>query len=209
MKAVTIIPARGGSKGIPRKNLIALCGVPLINYAISASIASNVHETWVSSEDNEILSVASAAGANIIRRPDELATDTASSESVLLHFAAQVDFDILVFLQATSPLVIPEDINRGLTLMHKYDSVVSVTENNQFTWTGRIPNYDVYKRKRRQEIEQSYLETGSIFITTKNALISSKNRISGEIGLLEVPRNRSFDIDTHEDLELIRSLINE
>jgi CMP-N,N'-diacetyllegionaminic acid synthase len=209
MKVVTIIPARGGSKGIPRKNLITLRGKPLISYAISASIASNVHETWVSSEDNEILSVASAAGAKTIRRPDELATDTASSEGVLLHFAAQVDFDILVFLQATSPLIIPEDINRGLLLMQKYDSIVSVTENNQFTWTGGIPNYDPYNRKRRQELEQSYLETGSMFITKKSALISSENRISGQVGLLEVPRNRSFDIDTYDDLEIIKALINE
>ncbi len=97
-KIVSIIPARGGSKRIPKKNLIKINGKPLIYYMIKASLESKVDETWVSSEDDEILRVAKKYGAKIIKRPEELATDTSSSESVLLHFADNCSFDILVFL---------------------------------------------------------------------------------------------------------------
>jgi N-acylneuraminate cytidylyltransferase len=206
-KAVSIIPARGGSKGIPRKNLVDVNGKPLIAYTIEASVASNVQETWVSSEDDEILATAERYGAKALRRPGEFATDTASSESVLLHFAEHVDFDVLVFLQATSPLVIADDINRSVDLLNEYDSVLSVTEFTQFVWINGAPNYDINNRKRRQDSEPAYLETGSLFATTRTALLESKNRLSGRIGYCVVPKIRAFDVDSYDDLQLVRYLI--
>ena len=168
---------------------------------------SDVDETWVSSEDNEILNVSEKYNARIIERPNNLASDTATSESVLLHFAQNVDFNILVFIQATSPLISFTDINNGIRLMKKYDSVLSVTGLTQFIWSDGKPNYDINNRKRRQETSDTFLETGSFFITTRDNLLKSKNRISGNIGFCEIPRIRSFDIDTYDDLNIVRKLM--
>ena len=102
MKVVSIIPARKGSKGIKNKNLIDLCGKPLINYSLEASLKSLVEETWVSSDSEEILEISKNLGAKTIKRPKELCNDDSSSESALIHFAKNVDFDILVFIQCQS-----------------------------------------------------------------------------------------------------------
>ena len=206
-KIVALIPARGGSKGIPGKNLVEVSGKPLIYYTIKAALESKVDETWVSSEDDEILKVAHQCGAKTLRRPMELATDTATSEEVLLHFADNVYFDILVFLQATSPMCIAEDIDRAIEMMKEYDSVLTMTELTQFVWFGGKPSYDLSRRKRRQDCEKTYLETGALFVTTRENLMKSKNRLSGKIGFCIVPKYRSFDVDTYEDLEIIRRLM--
>jgi len=208
MKIVTLIPARGGSKGIPRKNLIDIHGKPLIYYTIKAARDSNVDEVWVSSEDEEILEVAKAHGAKTIKRPAALATDTATSESVLLHFAENVDFDIIVFLQATSPMTTAEDINKAIEMMDTHDSVLTVSELTQFIWFDKKPSYDLSNRKRRQECEKTYLETGALFATKRENLLKSKNRLSGNIGFCMVPKLRSFDIDSYEDLEVIKRLLS-
>lgn len=207
MKKVTLIPARGGSKGITRKNLIDIHGKPLIYYTIVASLDSSVHETWISTEDDEIFDVAQDIGAQVIRRPKDLATDEASSESVLLHFASKIEFDTLVFLQATSPMTTSDDINNGLELMENYNSVIGVTSISQNVWIDKSPTYDIYRRRRRQDKEKVYIETGSIFITSREELLRTKNRISGEIGFVEIPNSRSFEIDTYDDLELVRKLM--
>ena len=191
-KIVSIIPARGGSKGIPRKNLIDIAGKPLISYSIKASLNSVVNETWVSSEDNEIIDVAKRYGAKTLLRPKKLATDLASSESVLTHFIQQVDCTIIVFIQPTSPLITSEDINKGLDLLNNYDSVISVTELTQFIWEDGKPNYDIHNRKRRQDLAKTFLETGAFFITTKDRYYNSKNRISGNVGFCEVPKDKIF-----------------
>jgi len=134
MKIVSIIPARKGSKGIPNKNIIDLCGKPLIYYAIKASTQSIAEETWVSSDSEEILNISKNFGAKTIKRPSEFSDDNATSESALLHFAENVDFDILVFIQCTSPLIEFNDINRGVEKMKKFESVLSVTETKQIIW---------------------------------------------------------------------------
>jgi len=207
LKIVTIILARSGSKGIHNKNLIKINRKPLISFSIIASVNSKVNETWVSSDSEEILKVSKRYKAKTIIRPKKYATDYATSESALLHFASKINFDILVFLQPTSPLVKSHDINKAINMMKKYDSVISVSKINQFVWTNNKPNYNINNRKRRQNNFESYLETGSIFVTKRKNLLKSKNRISGKIGFLEVPRARSFDIDTYEDLNIIKKLI--
>ena len=207
-KSVTLIPARGGSKRIPRKNIVDIGGKPLIAYAIEASIKSNSTETWVSTEDDEIAKISRKYGAKVIKRPDEIATDNATSESALLHFTKEINaFDIIILLQATSPFVQDSDINKALMLMEKYDSVISVSEFDHFLWTGSKPMYDINNRPQTQSLEQRYAETGSIFVTTKKGLLKSQNRINGEVGFVKVPKWRSIDIDSYDDLELARKIM--
>ena len=208
MKFVTLIPARGGSKEIPKKNIIDINGKPLISYAIEASIKSDSHETWVSTDDEEIARISREYGAKVIKRPKEISTDNATSESALLHFTEEIkDFDILIFLQATCPFVEYSDINKALVLIKKYDSVISVSRLDQFIWSDSGPMYDINNRERRQCREQTYVETGSIFVTTRQGLIKSKNRVNGSVGFVKVPKWRSIDIDTYEDIEFVRKLM--
>ena len=208
MKIVSLIPARKGSKGIKNKNLIDLCGKPLIQYSIEASINSLVEETWVSSDSDEILEISKNLGAKTIKRPKELSEDNSTSESALLHFAKNTDFDILVFIQCTAPFVKSNDINQGIEKMRSFDSVVSVTETTQLFWDSNGPLYDINNRLRRQNSVKRYLETGSFFITTKKKLMEFNNRLSGNIGFVEIPKFRSFDIDDYNELRLVKAIIN-
>ena len=210
MKIVSIIPARGGSKGIPLKNIIELDGKPLISYTIEASKQSNVDETWVSTDSNDISSVSMLYGANVIDRPYEISTDTSQSEETLLHAAYQVDFDILVFIQPTSPLITSEDINKGLEMMDEYDSVFSVTKEHWIPrWTMDVKpfEWEINNRPMRQDKPETYIENGAFYITKRKNLLESKLRYSGKIGVVEMPLSRSFQIDTQEDLELMEKLI--
>lgn len=208
MKIVSLIPARKGSKGIPNKNLVDLSGKPLIAYAIEASKKSLVNETWVSSDSDEILNISKKLGAKTIKRPLEFSNDTATSESALLHFAENLDFDILVFIQCTVPLIKSKDINTGLEKIKKYDSIVSVSETHQFFWDSKGPLYDINNRTRRQDSVKRYIETGSFFITSKKSLLKFKNRLSGKIGFVKIPKYRSFDIDGYDDLKIIETFMN-
>ena len=207
MKIVSLIPARGGSKGIPNKNLIKILGKPLIQYALETSFKSRVNETWVSSDSKKILNFSSKQGAKVINRPKNISGDKASSEQALLHFSKLIDYDIIVFIQCTSPLINFKDVNKGIHKMKKYDSIVSVSETSQYFWNSDGPLYDLNKRNRRQVDKKRFLETGGIFITTRENLLKTKNRLSGKIGYLQIPKKRSFDIDSYEDLELVKLLI--
>ena len=206
-KIVSLIPARKGSKGISNKNLIDLCGKPLINYAINASKHSLVDETWVSSDSDEILSISKNLGAKTIKRPGQISDDNSTSESALLHFAENIDFDILVFIQCTVPLIKSKDINQGLKQINIYDSVVSVSETHQMFWDAKGPLYNIDNRLRRQDSVKRYIETGSFFITSRKNLLKFKNRLSGNIGFVEIPKYRSFDIDNFDDLKLVEAIM--
>tara|TARA_B100000287_G_C20642640_1_gene784067 strand:- start:1102 stop:1764 length:663 start_codon:yes stop_codon:yes gene_type:complete len=212
MKIVSITLARGGSKGVPRKNLFPLNGKPLIYYAINASKNSNVHETWVSTEDEEISKVSKMYGAEVIKRPLNMAADDSKCESALLHFAENVDFDILVYIQTTSPMVLKEDINRGISMIQSgyYDSVFSVCKEHWIPrWTLDVKpiDWNTKHRPRRQSIEPKYVENGAFYITTKNNLLKSGLRYSGKIGVVEMPFSRSFQVDTEDELKVIEKLI--
>ena len=207
-KIISLIPARKGSKGIPNKNIINLSGKPLIHYAIQASKQSIVEETWVSSDSDKILNISKKLGAKTIKRPKEISGDNASSESALIHFAEKVEFDILVFIQCTSPLVKPQDINRGIEKMKNFDSIISVTETHHMFWNAKGPLYDINNRERRQDSIKRYLETGSFYITSKKNLMKSQNRLSGKIGFVEIPKHRSIEIDNINDLKTAELMIN-
>lgn len=210
MKIVSLIPARGGSKEIPDKNIINLKGKPLIYYTIQASKNSSVDETWISTNSSKISVISEGYGANIIKRPNKISKDDSKSEEALLHFAERVDFDILVFLQATSPLLTSEYINIGLDMMKKYDSVFSVTREHwipRWNKKHKPDGWDIQKRPMRQDIEEKFLENGAFYITKKQSLLKSKLRYSGKIGMVEMPLNLSFQIDTQDDLELVGKLL--
>lgn len=203
-----LIPARGGSKGIPKKNLVDIAGQPLISYSILAALRSQfIDNVYVSSDDPEILTVACKYGAKSILRDPSLATDTISTEPTLIQFCELSSADYIVLCQATSPLVNSADIDNGIHLLDSYDSVVSVCALTQFTWSTSGPDYDINNRMRRQDLPSRFLETGSFFISSRSAIISSQNRISGSVGMALVPKYRSLDIDDYDDLELVRSIV--
>lgn len=220
MKTVAIIPARGGSKGLPRKNVLPFAGKPLIAWNIQAALASSSVDTVVvSTDDAEIAAAARRFGAEVIDRPAALANDTASSESALLHALDSLEqkgqrFDVLVFLQCTSPLTTPEDID-GVTQLiidEKADSAFAATAFHHFVWkrsrgTALGVNHKVVPRLRRQDREAEYLETGSVYAMKVDGFRQSGHRFFGNIGIHEVPRERSHEIDDREDFNFTEKLM--
>ena len=210
MNIKAIILARGGSKAIPKKNIALVKGKPLIHYVIEAAQQSSASETWVSSDCSEIINAASSIGAHTIRRPPEISKDDSKSDEALVHFAQNIDFDRLVFIQPTSPLLKAQDINAGLIKMNKYDSVFSVYKEHwipEWNLDGTPHNWDINNRPMRQDIPETYVENGAFYMTTRNALLDSGLRYSGKIGMVEMPKHRSFQIDTLEDLILIEKML--
>ena len=214
MKIASLTLARGGSKGVPRKNIYPLNGKPLISYVLEAAKKSKIDERWVSTEDFEISKVAMSYGAQVIKRPAELAQDTSKCEHALLQFAENVDFDLLVYIQTTSPMVKPEDFNKGISLMQTgyYDSVFSVCKEHWVPrWTLDVKPIDWHTahRPRRQTVEPKYVENGAFYITTKKSLLDSGLRYSGKIGVVEMPFSRSMQVDTLDELQMIEKLLKE
>lgn len=216
IKAPVIIPARSGSKGIKRKNLIDLCGKPLIAWSIEQALhAESVSNVYVSTDGSDIAATAEKYGAIVINRPDDLAGDTASSESALLHAIAEIEktesFDNVIFLQATSPLREKADIDKAYELFVKedYDSLFSMAVMDDYTlWSGypginmRSLSFDYKNRGRRQDREPVYLENGSIYIFKKELIRKYNNRMGGKIGMYEMPFNHSFEIDSESEIEI-------
>lgn len=220
MQAFAIIPARGGSKGIPRKNLQPVAGRPLIAWTIDAVLdASSDIECVVSTDDDEIASVASQLGARVVRRPAELADDSAPTEPALLHALdslSAADERIYMLLQATSPMRLPGTLDRALEAFVdlEVDSLVGVVETSPFLWrggTGRPrPLYDPARRLRRQDLSDTdrvYHETGSLYVSTVGDLRRTGNRLSGRIGLFHMDELEGVDIDTYGDLARAGSLL--
>ncbi len=213
MKIVSVILARGGSKEIPQKNIIDLNGKPLIAYTIEASQKSNVNSTWVSTDCKKIKKISEKYNAHIIDRPKEISKDFSQSEDALLHFAKKIDFDILVFIQPTSPLLKADDINQGIKLLLNDDSCSSVFSVYKQHWLPKWSldikpiNWDVNNRPMRQEVNEEYIENGAFYITRKDDLLYSKLRYSGKKNVVIMPYLRSFQIDTLDDLNLIKGLL--
>ena len=213
MKIVSLILARGGSKGIPNKNMIDLCGKPLIQYSIDASLGSSVSETWVSTDCPHIAKFSKGLGANVIDRPSKFATDESQSEEAIMHFADQEMFDFLVFLQPTSPLTRSEHIDEAIKKSFSYDSLFSGYIEHwvpRWKYKGeflREDGWNIHVRPRRQEAEDKIVENGAIYISKKSSLINSGKRYSGCIGFYEMNKTESFQIDDYEDLFIVESLI--
>lgn len=214
MKTKSVILARGGSKGIPNKNLAQINGRPLIHYSVQASLLSHCEETWVCTDSEEIASVASSFGAKILIRPPELATDQSPSEDSLLFFADRVQFDALVFIQPTSPMLSHSYINEGIRLVTGgfFDSVFSAFEEHWLPrWTSEVApiGWDPSRRPRRQNFPSVLVENGAFYVTRRDELLSSRLRYSGRIGRVLMKHSESFQVDTPDDLDLIKRLIPE
>jgi CMP-N-acetylneuraminic acid synthetase len=212
MKIVSVILARGGSKGVPNKNIKDLCGKPLLSYSIEESMKSLSNETWVSSDSNKILEVSKKYGANTIKRPDELSLDNSKSEDALLHFANNVDFDYLVFIQPTSPFINYKKINEGIEMVTSgdYDSVFTAYKEHwipRWDLNSNPVNWDINNRPMRQDVEEQYVENGAFYITCKNSLLESKLRYSGNIGVVEMSEMESKQIDTYNDFIFVKNIM--
>ncbi|AWL94949.1 MULTISPECIES: acylneuraminate cytidylyltransferase family protein [Bradyrhizobium] len=220
-KTLAVIAARGGSKGIPHKNLLDLCGKPLIAWTVEqARAARGVDVVAVSSDSDQILAAAEAAGAVGVRRPDDISGDLASSESAWLHALDATDarmgrFERIVALQATSPIREPGDIENALATFDRdhLDSLLSVCEvEDYFNWhigaNGPEPiNYDYRNRRMRQQIEKRYLENGSFYVLIPSLLREQNNRLGGKIGFHVMERHKMFQIDRPEDVKLCAAIM--
>jgi len=220
-KTLAVIAARGGSKGIPHKNLLDLCGKPLIAWTVEqARAARGVDVVAVSSDSDQILAAAEAAGAVGVRRPDDISGDLASSESAWLHALDAIDermgrFERIVALQATSPIREPGDIENALSTFDRdhLDSLLSVCEvEDYFNWrigaNGPEPiNYDYRNRRMRQQIEKRYLENGSFYVLIPSLLREQNNRLGGKIGFHVMERHKMFQIDRPEDVKLCAAIM--
>jgi len=222
MDVLAIIPARGGSKGIPRKNLRELAGKPLVAWSIEAALGSGrIARTVVSTDDGEIASVARAAGAEVVDRPAELARDDSPTEPCMLHALDALktegwEPELVVLLQPTSPLrrpgLIDECIDRLLSA--NADSLLTVCENHPFIWRrrgGRVrADYDYARRPRRQDIkdeERLYRENGSVYVTRREILLGERNRLGGRIEMFPMDPEESAEIDGEFDFFLIERII--
>lgn len=206
---------------MPRKNLLLLQGKPLVTHTIEhARLASLVTKVVVSTDDPEIASTAEAAGAQAILRPSELASDTATSESALSHALQILDQqehfipDVVLFLQCTSPVRKPSDVDNAVTALITAgaDSLVSVVRWPRFVWSllngvAAPMNYDPVHRPRTQDMEGQFLENGSIYAFRPWVLRQYNSRLGGKIGIYEMDFWSSFEIDTLEDLEICRWIL--
>jgi len=221
MKIACVIPARGGSKGIPRKNVIPVFGKPLVAWNIEAAKASVfVEDVYVSTDDAEIADVARTFGAKVIERPAVLAGDTASSESALLH-ALEVlkkqgdEPDLLVFMQCTSPLTAAADIDDAIQklLAETADSCFTAKEFHYFVWKENADgsadgiNHDKSFRPRRQDREPQYMENGAIYVMKASGFIEGQHRFFGKTVMSIMPAERCFEIDEPADLEIAEVLL--
>lgn len=219
---LTIIPARGGSKGIPKKNLQPLCGKPLLAYAVEAARAApSVTRVVVSTDDAEIAAVGRDFGAEIVWRPAELSGDSATSESALLHSLAHLletenyAPDVLVFLQCTSPLTLPEDVEGTIQalLQSGADSALSVAPFHYFLWgygqNGEVVaiNHDKYVRPRRQDRDPQFVETGAVYAMRVPGFLQARHRFFGKIAMYHMPLERRLEIDDPVDLEIAEVLL--
>lgn len=217
---LAIIPARGGSKGIPRKNVLPIAGKPLLAHTIDAALVSRcVTRTVVSTDDPEIADVAQRYGAEVVTRPDELSGDMASSEAALLHVLdtlRQRDGyvpDLVVFLQCTSPLTVAEDIDGTVNalLNEGADTALAVAPFHYFLWNpdGTGINHDKRVRQMRQERAPQYLETGAVYVMKTAGFLETKHRFFGKTALYVMPEERCHEIDEPIDMRVAEVLLRE
>ena len=222
-----LIPARGGSKGLPRKNIKPLLGKPLIAWTIEQALASKyLNIVVVSTDDKEIAEISKKYGAEVpFIRPKELAEDNAKGIDVVLHAIdwlkendKQKQYDLIMLLQPTSPLRKSEDIDKAIELLFLKEAkaIVSVCEvNHHPLWANNLPEDECMKdfirkeimNKNRQELPVFYRLNGAIYLAYCNYLKQCKNYIGKETFAYIMPRERSIDIDSEIDLNLAEVLI--
>ena len=221
---IAFIPVRGGSKSIPLKNIKEICGKPLVYWTVKAACyCKYIDKVYVATDSSIIKDTIESfkidgvisSKLQVIGRSAESASDTASTESAMLEFAGNFDFDNIVLVQATSPLLSAENLDNGFEIfaIEGTDSVLSVVKQKRFHWDvnengyAYPTNYDVFKRPRRQEFRGYFVENGAFYITSKKLLLESKNRVSGNIRLAEMDEDTFFEIDEPSDWLIIEALM--
>ncbi|MEO8636806.1 MAG: glycosyltransferase [Gemmatimonadales bacterium] len=217
-RVLAVIPARGGSKGIPRKNVRFLAGKPLIRYAIEHALASRrIDRVVVTTDDEEVAHVAQVAGAEVLMRPAELCGDAVPLDPVIHHAMTTWEatrgerFDAVVTLQPTSPLLTTATIDAAIErfVAGGGDTLLSVIDDRHLSWTSRdgawIPAYE--RRVNRQELPPHFRETGGIVVARRECVAAGR-RLGARIDLFEVPARESVDIDTPMDWWLAEKLLN-
>ena len=217
MKTIAVIAARGGSKGIPNKNLINFCGKPLLHWSVETAIHTpEISSVWVSTDDASIAKVAAESGAGVIMRPQELSGDVIMPDLAWLHTITSLSqkgekIDCVMALQATSPVRLPSHLSNGI---HDYksskaDSLFSASKADDIClWrhtNGRrlqAINFDPNNRQRRQDGDNQYVENGSFYIFTPETITTAKDRFHGDITFSVMPKWASFEIDETEDIDL-------
>lgn len=209
MKILAVIPARGGSKGIPRKNVRLMNGRPLISYCIeNAKSCELITDIVVTTDDEEVISIAQLHNVYYVVRDAEMAGDTVTLDPVVYDAVCRMEmlkntkYEVVVTLQATSPLLRGTTLNDALEsfLTEKKDTYISVVNQPQLSWSkdevGFRPNYK--ERLNRQQLPAHYLETGA-FLITKREFVMPNSRIGYNVSVFEVPEDESVDIDTIKD----------
>ncbi|MDB4828654.1 acylneuraminate cytidylyltransferase family protein [Gammaproteobacteria bacterium] len=225
MLNVAIIPARSGSKGIPRKNIKIIAGKPLIAWSIELALkASCIDRVIVSTDSPEIAEVAILYGAEApFLRPQKLSDDNATTESAILHSLEWLEEnenyipDNIVLLQATSPVRSDKSIDRAFKIFfdNEADSLLSVCQFWHFLWQAKNNKathalYDFKNRPRRQDIsskEIKFKENGSIYITKSELFKKNRNRLCGKICTFLMSEEESFEIDTHLDWSINETIL--
>ena len=213
------IPARGGSKTVPGKNIKEFAGKPLIIHSIEYALQSKlIEEVVVSTDNSKITRIANSAGARVINRPVELSTDTATTESAIHHYLNKFSKkpDIVVLLKATSPLRPKGSLDKALTHFTNggYDSLLSISPTHRFFWRVKedktsYAEYDYLNRPRRQDMkpeDMRYVENGSLYIFTKEHFEKTENRLGGKIGYVEWPEDYGMEIDTEVDFQCVEKI---
>lgn len=225
-RVVAIIPARGGSVGVPRKNIKQLAGKPLVGWTIEAALQSRfIDDVIVNTEDREIWDYADSLGVGLQSRPDEFLHDNTFMEVDRLLCWSLQDlaskgrvYDIIVLLYPTSPLRSVESIDSCIELVSSgmFDSSLTITESRQYIWKKIedreevVPvNYDPEHRGPNQlEGWNQYIENKAVYATKTELLMKHRCRLMGSIGMVEMPKLRSVDIDTADDFSLAEALIS-
>jgi CMP-N-acetylneuraminic acid synthetase len=213
---VALIPARGGSKAVHRKNIQSIGTLPMMVYGITAAAACPlIEKVYVSSDDDEFLKIATLYGAIGIKRPEDLAQDDSTTESVVDHFLKNYGGHVIVLIQPTSPMILAEDLTGALKyfLKVKLTSLFSaVRTNDMLIWDedAMYPiNYDPRRRGFRQDRQRNILiENGAFFIFLRRTFEKAGSRICGKkLGYWEMPYWRSFQVDSKHDLQQVRTLM--
>lgn len=212
---VAIIPARGGSKGVPRKNLRELGGEPLVGRAVrTLREVSAIDAVIVTTDDEEIADASRGYGALVVERPRQLAGDRASSESALEHALDELARfgsipDVTVFVQATSPFITPSDVDRAIAAVRsdECDVAFSVAPTHLHLWREGAQgpegiNHEAGARQRRQDRTPEFAETGAFYVMRTLGFLEHRHRFFGRLRMIEVDASDALEIDTTDDLRL-------
>jgi len=219
-RIVAVIPARGGSVSIPKKNIKPLSGRPLIDWVIRPAIDSGIFaEIYVSTDDDAIAEVAIKCGALVHRRAAETATATASTESAIKDFVDKhPDYDYVCLIQATSPLITPSDFITGLRLMQEQeaDSLITAVRAHRFLWevdpktkVAKAKNYEPLRRPRRQDWNGELIENGAFYYFTKANWERHGCRLGGKIALLEMEEHTLTELDSLVDWAIVSHMVDD